>query len=192
MEDALFEIALRSKIRTIVNLMRVLPTLNNIYFWKLKCLRDYPINTYLDCWTGPENYLVGNSKFCFNAYLNDKNIIHHLDIYLYEYTPLLKFTLYPTVAYKKNYERLEIATVRYIKQYVLLSDEVDHFNSDCYHSEKETMIALKQMTSHAIVINLAHRSPCFIKYGVLKERTGVPDKYYQYLNGKIKLKPITY
>ena len=189
MQDILFEIALRSKIRTIMNIFCTLPHLNTIYFWKLKCNKDYPAKTYLECWSGPENYLAGHKKFCFNVYADPSNLIHDVDPYVYEWTPLLKIIQYPTREWQKNYEKFEIVTVEKLKQFILIIDGVDNYSTSQYETEEKIIAFLTgcHTDMDAVVINLANISPCFTKYGVLKNRSG-DIKYYHIKNQKLILK----
>ena len=174
MEDILFEVAMRSKLYTIISIMGVLPKLNTPYFWKLKCLKDYPNNCYLDCWTGPENYLVGKNKFLLNVYMNENNMIHDIDN-LYEYTPIIRKIKYPTTPSEKGYEPLEWVLVKNIRQYVVIVDEDDTFDAQCYSTPD---FKLNTYEWDIVVIDLAHMSPSFIKYGVIKKRARVEPRYY--------------
>ncbi len=181
MDDILFEIALHSKIRTIINIMQVLPKLNTIYFWKLKCLKDYPTNTYLNCWTGPENYLIGKGMFFLNVYTNDKYIINGIDKYVYEYTPMFKKIKHQTE--ENYYDKLELVHIPHNKQqFVLIWDGPDKYTIHCYQSHEETIDAMRQMKTekNAIVINLAHVSPCFITYGVLIGRPNINHDFFTF------------
>ena len=128
MQDVLFEVALRSKIRTIINIFCTLPNLNTVYFWKLKCEKDYPGKHYLECWTGPENYLMGNKSFCFNLYLEHGNL-HHVDKYVYEYTPILK-----TIKYHigTEDEKLILMQLSHLKQHILITDNGAVYDIECY------------------------------------------------------------
>ena len=196
MQDVLFEVALRSKIRTIMNIFCILPRLNTIYFWKLKCAKDYPEKYYLDCWSGPENYLTGNKKFCFNVYPDRDNFIHDVDPLLYEWTPILKIIQYPTRECQKNYEKFEIVLVEKLKQFILIIDGADNYATSQYETEEKVIAFLTGCHTQlpkadiqsldAVVINLANISPCFTKYGVLKNRSG-DIKYYHVKNQKLIL-----
>ena len=181
MEDVLFEIALRCKIPTIIHLMRVLPKLNTDYFWKQKCLRDYPTKYYLDFWTGVENYLMGNHKFCFHMYMNNHSEITGTDQYLYEYTPSFSLMCDVTNCH------LSIAIISDIKQFVVIWDEEISYDTSCYHTHEHMMRSVEKYPEKtaAIVIDLKYRSPCFLKYGVIKWRDVKKTQRYYLLNGKI-------
>ena len=190
MQDVLFEVAMRSKIRTIINIFCVRPNLNNLYFWKLKCNKDYPAKTYLDFWSGPENYLMGNKPFCLNINTNyDIDCRYTVDPYVYEYTKMLRKLRYPNTKYVNNYNILEILKTPHINQFILLMWNADdgkvmyddyayETENQCYDKISDYQLKIRDDYFNAAIINLQHLSPCFIKYDVLKKRKG---KYVEFL-----------
>lgn len=76
--DNIKEIALHTNLKTTINILSVIPSINTVDFWKQKC------KYYFDFWTGPENYLLQNKQFCLNVNLGNRPDV---DDYLYEYTP---------------------------------------------------------------------------------------------------------
>ena len=189
MEDILLEIALHCKLRTVINIMRVLPQLDNVYFWKLKCEKDYPGKNYLECWTGKENYLIHSKKSIFLNMNTDYHDImpYHVDKYIYEYTNLIKKLKYPGI---DEYENLEVIQLYTIKQYILIMwDQLDgyaYYHINTYDTEAETFAAIKEKQNtlkdeyiNIAILNLAYMSPYFIKYGCIKKRKGDYVTYYK-------------
>ena len=142
-----------------------MPNLNTVHFWKLKCLKDYPAKTYLDCWTGRENYLMDNKLFCINMGTQYPSPRYLADKYVFEYTSLLRNIQH------RNVDYLELFTFTNIKPYILIAWDNDLCQKGTFDSEYECFEQLKQYQLkgeyvNAALFNLSHMSPYFIKYNV--------------------------
>ena len=184
MQDVLFEIALRSKIRTIISILCVFPKLDMVHFWKSKCLKDYPSKHYLDCWTGRENYLMGNKLFCINMNTQYPSPHYLADKYVFEYTSLLRNIQHRNTDRINNVDYLELFTFTNIKPYILIAWNDDLCQKGTFNTEYECFEQLKQYQLkgeyvNAALFNLSHMSPYFIKYDILIQREGSYVQFYK-------------
>lgn len=169
--DNIKEIALHTNLKTTINILRVIPSINTMDFWKQKCQH------YFDFWTGPENYLLKNKQFCLNVNLGNRPDI---DDYLYEYTSAyanIVSSIKDRIDHQAGYDNNQIIKIplNQLKQFILIGDngEANYIGSYYLFNEAFSYLQVHQNQLlndgylQTVIVDLAWIRPFFIKHGCI-------------------------
>lgn len=179
--DCIKEIAYRCNYRTTKIILDLCPKLNNIEFWQSKCALNFPAQTYLNFYSGEENYLLRKIED-FVLAVDFTSERYPCENILYEYNEMLDSIL--NLSEGKIDDRScrihKLVHIDLEDQFVILF--TDEYENICtigqYNTELEAINEIKEDFEDQysdednicyMIIDMSSIIPYFWKYGKLKE-----------------------
>lgn len=169
--DNIYNIAIYCDFKTTINLILVLPDIDNENLWREKV--NNLNKTYYNFYSGPENYLLHVKSFCLSYSFKTHD---NMDPYLYEYTPMLERVLGSVNSHSDHYLRSRLILINDIKQYILLGIfetvgrqvKKNLFYLGSFDTEQEAFDVVDDKPNDNkndfVIVNIQYLTPSFIHY----------------------------
>ena len=119
-KDMIMEIALNADYDTTNNILKTCSTADIDALWKAKCAKLYPSKTYLEAFSGRENFLLKERTFVLTVEDLDDPVISNV---LIEYHPMLEIQL--KIAAKLTRRPMHHVKMNIEKQFIVIRGSGD-------------------------------------------------------------------
>ena len=188
--DNIREVAYRADYNTTKNMIESYPELNNDDFWKSKCLILFPKESYLDFYTGEENYLIRErGEFAlavdFSSEAECQNVLFEYFDMLNEVLNLSEEKIHHGMGYNMHY----LVKIIVQKRFIIIKNDGGYLIGQCDSESKALQIIKDDAIIHKddeygeyikyIIVDIESITPYFWKLGSISKRRTSKFKIYE-------------